>query len=202
LVGFNVASPKKPALSKLAYAMSGVDGTLPDTYGLSADELASVMIQWRERVAVAPLRSFDLDPQQNERKIAPVSGVIFGREARLDRRLFWYVIVGLLVAKFIVASVAMNWQNQFFSSLDTVIVVFIALVVGARFGDIGWPRWLGIVLVLVIMLAVPIVLMTVAGRPNVPGLGFALLLVLILVAGTRPSRSTHFALQNKPDQPI
>jgi hypothetical protein len=55
-----------------------------------------------------------------------------------------YAIAGLLVAEFSAASAAMNWNDQFFSSLDPAIVIFIALVAGARFGDMdcrdGWYR--------------------------------------------------------------
>jgi hypothetical protein len=49
MVGFKAASLKDRAASKLVRAVSGVDGTLPDTYGFSADELASLMTQWRDR---------------------------------------------------------------------------------------------------------------------------------------------------------
>lgn len=48
-VAFDVRSLAGRALAKLSVVISGHDGALPDTYGLSADDLARLMAQWREQ---------------------------------------------------------------------------------------------------------------------------------------------------------
>ena len=74
-----------------------------------------------------------------------------------------------------------------------------ALVVGARFVDIGWPRWLGVVLVLVIAIVLPIALIfaspMISTRPKnpldvVPDLAWiatVMQLTLQIVAGVKKS---------------
>ena len=41
---------------KLNRAISGFDGGISDTYGLSAYDLAALMTQWRERATATPQR--------------------------------------------------------------------------------------------------------------------------------------------------
>ena len=54
--------------------------------------------------------------------------------------------------------------------VDTPIVIALAFVVGGRFADGGWPRWLGIVLVFLIMFVLPLIILFAAdpqpGGPN------------------------------------
>jgi hypothetical protein len=50
---FDYIDAKDRAISKLATAIAGRNGALPDTYGFSADDLAYLMMRWRER-AMAP----------------------------------------------------------------------------------------------------------------------------------------------------
>jgi hypothetical protein len=53
MVVFDQQSTVNRTLSKLNVAIAGHNGSLPDTYGLSADTLARLMTLWRER-ALAP----------------------------------------------------------------------------------------------------------------------------------------------------
>jgi hypothetical protein len=53
LVVFNDIKTKDQAISNLNAAIAGRNGALPDTYGLSADDLARVMTRWRERASGA-----------------------------------------------------------------------------------------------------------------------------------------------------
>jgi hypothetical protein len=46
---FNLASAKSKMLGRLNVGLTGRNGAIPDTYGLSADDLANLMAQWRER---------------------------------------------------------------------------------------------------------------------------------------------------------
>ena len=46
---FDYIDAKDRAISKLATALAGRNGALPDTYGFSADDLACLMRRWRER---------------------------------------------------------------------------------------------------------------------------------------------------------
>lgn len=48
-VAYDDASVSTQPLAKLAAAMRLHTGTLPDTYGLSADHLAALIMKWRER---------------------------------------------------------------------------------------------------------------------------------------------------------
>ena len=46
---FNLASAKSQMLGQLNVGLTGRNGAIPDTYGMSADELAGLMTHWRER---------------------------------------------------------------------------------------------------------------------------------------------------------
>jgi hypothetical protein len=49
MVFFDDARARGKALGQLNVSMTGRNAAVPDTYGLSADDLASLMAQWRER---------------------------------------------------------------------------------------------------------------------------------------------------------
>ena len=71
----------------------------------------------------------------------------------LGRRPYWLIVAALIVLKVGVVAVIMSAPqtfSSFLSYVDTAIIIVLALVVGARFVDIGWPRWLGVILVLVV----------------------------------------------------
>lgn len=56
MVGFNFAPGARGLGSDTAQALSGRDGAVPDTYGLTVVELARLMEAWHERAASAPER--------------------------------------------------------------------------------------------------------------------------------------------------
>ena len=49
MVVFDDADAKGRALGKLNVSMVGRNSGVPDTYGMSAEDLAGLMAQWRER---------------------------------------------------------------------------------------------------------------------------------------------------------
>lgn len=51
VVGFDFSPGARPAGASLASSLAGVEGALPNTYGLSAAELATLLEQWRVRYA-------------------------------------------------------------------------------------------------------------------------------------------------------
>jgi uncharacterized membrane protein YhaH (DUF805 family) len=126
---------------------------------------------------------------------------LFSRSSQLNRKHFWIWIGCLVAAKLAVdVGLILSPELHFLSSVDTVMVIFIAVAIGARFRDIGWPRWLGIVLTLLIMLVLPLVLLfavlmqkggidTIDALPSYVGWSSTFcMIVLIVIAGTRPSR--------------
>jgi hypothetical protein len=93
----------------------------------------------------------------------------FGRLV-LRRRPFW-IYVAILMAFKIALVFVMSVAPQSFDYLkhaDTWLVMALAYVVGARFADVRWPRWLGITSVIVIALIFPFVLLVL--RPSSPNL--------------------------------
>jgi hypothetical protein len=50
-VGFDFAAGAEPPGSGIARTLAGVDGGLPNTYGLKAEELAELLNLWRETFA-------------------------------------------------------------------------------------------------------------------------------------------------------
>jgi len=129
----------------------------------------------------------------------------------LRRGPYWWLVAALIVLKIGVVMVMM-FAPQSFSVLryaDTAIIIVLAVVVGARFVDIGWPRWLGVILVLVIAIVFPIALifaspMISTRSPNpldkVPDLawvGTVMQLILLIVAGVKKSASGPEGISGK-----
>jgi hypothetical protein len=83
--------------------------------------------------------------------------------------------------------------------LDTTIAVCLAIVVGARFADIGWSRWLGFILVVLMMFVLPFALLFAAtavapGRNPVDAvpelwISTVALTVLLVLAGIKRGSS-------------
>jgi hypothetical protein len=127
---------------------------------------------------------------------------------RLDRPTFWQWAVCLVIAHIVLTLLAA--AGGAFGAVDSLAIIALALVVGARFRDIGWPVWIGPTLMLVTMLALPLVATGYAianhlGTPefltlmNAIGLlvGPANLLLLI-VAGSVPGT----AVANSTEAPV
>ena len=49
MVAYDNVNAARRAVARINVAIAGRNAALPDTYGLSADNLAAVMAQWRER---------------------------------------------------------------------------------------------------------------------------------------------------------
>jgi hypothetical protein len=114
----------------------------------------------------------------------------------MNRTQFGIWVVGLLALKFgavvvvYIAPDAVRWLQY----LDTPIAVVLAFVVGARFADAGWSRWLGFGLVVLIMVVFPIVLVfasmsriarasnPIDAMPAMMALATVALLALLIVA--------------------
>jgi len=73
---------------------------------------------------------------------------------RLDRSTFFLWAFCLVAAHIVLTLLTMKGAP--FGAVDSLAVVALALVVGARFRDIGWPVWIGVTFVLVTMLALPL----------------------------------------------
>jgi uncharacterized membrane protein YhaH (DUF805 family) len=128
---------------------------------------------------------------------------------RLNRLSFWLFVAAYFSIKIPLAqSVTANFEEpkNFVSVLDTWLVIVLAFAVGARLNDAGRNRNLGIGLTFLITVVLPLALLFgyLAVFPE-PGarvskeefldlfstinlVPFALLIALLIWAGTRPSR--------------
>lgn len=131
-------------------------------------------------------------------------------ELRLNRRLFWIYVAAYFAIKIPLAYYMMSYldsQQDFLKSLDTALAITLAIAVGARLNDAGRNRWIGIGAVFFIMLILPLasVFGYIAMFPKPGGASYsgpefmdlfvmfsgvsAILLILLLIwAGTRPSK--------------
>jgi hypothetical protein len=57
VVAYDNVKGARSALAKLNVAIAGHNAALPETYGLSAEELCAVMAQWRERALASQPRA-------------------------------------------------------------------------------------------------------------------------------------------------
>ena len=125
---------------------------------------------------------------------------------RLNRNWFWILVAVYFAIKLPVGHYAIFGSSRnLVESLDTPLVIALALVVGARLNDAGRNRWIGIGGTLLITMILPLVLLfgdlAVFGKP--PGatgskqefldlfsamglVSLALLAALLIWAGTRP----------------
>lgn len=101
----------------------------------------------------------------------------------LGRSHYWTwvaVLMALKLALVVVIEVEprlLSLTGSLTGYLETVLMVLLALVVGARFVDIGWSRWLGVALVALAVLLAPLALVFVA-PPSQPDSGMSLLEIL------------------------
>ena len=115
------------------------------------------------------------------------------------RRLFFWLLIAYLSAEKLGATVYdMYYHGHYTWIVQDIANVGMAGAVGARFLDIGWRRWLGIVSTLGIALAHPCVALAIAALSihaaflstmpwfaNVPAM---VLVVLFAVTGSMPSQ--------------
>ncbi len=91
----------------------------------------------------------------------------------LGRFRYW-IWVAVLMALKVALIVAIDFEPGFIplmGHLDTALMVMLSFVVGARFVDIGWSRWLGIALVALPVFVVPLVLLLASPKLPAPGSG-------------------------------
>jgi len=124
---------------------------------------------------------------------------------RLDRPSFWLWAVCLVIAHIVLS--LLTAKGVPLGAVDSLAVVGLALVVGARFRDIGWPVWIGVTFVLVTMLVLPLVAGFYAGASglsrsallelmNVIGLFTGPVnLVLLIVAGSVPGTAAAISTE-------
>jgi hypothetical protein len=76
-----------------------------------------------------------------------------GKCWRYPRKEYWIWVVALLLVKLCaIVAVQLNPNLLSFAGpVDAAIVGGLMWVVGGRFGDAGWPRWLGFGLVVLII---------------------------------------------------
>jgi hypothetical protein len=75
---------------------------------------------------------------------------------RLDRPTFWMWVVPLVLGHLLLTAVLVAGANGL-GAIDTVVIIWLAMVVAARFKDIGWPRWIAPIFMLGTMLLLPLV---------------------------------------------
>jgi hypothetical protein len=104
----------------------------------------------------------------------------FKMPERLDRETFWMYTVPLVIGHVVLALMAAHGSGL--AGADLVVVMWLALVVGSRFRDIGWRPWIGISFVLVTIVALPLVALVIAIAVN-PGRGLGVVSAIGLVTG-------------------
>lgn len=123
---------------------------------------------------------------------------------KFNRTQYWIgvaFILALKVAGYVWSVYAPEWAGTL-RSVDIALVVTLTMFVGARFADIGWPRWLGISLTLFFAIGLPIaaMFMTLKGQ-RLPrdtsdwgdlqiwlGLIVIVLLIFLVIAGVPKSK--------------
>lgn len=78
---------------------------------------------------------------------------------RVDRAAFWLWAVPIVFAHGLFAVAMVYNVHTPLGSVDTGLIVVLAIVLVGRFRDIGWPVWIGPAFLLGTMLVLPIVLL-------------------------------------------
>ena len=118
---------------------------------------------------------------------------------RLDRPTFWMWAVPIVLGHLVLTFLMVSGTASSLGSLDTGLIIFLAIALARRFRDIGWPAWIGPTILLVTMLGLPILVLGVAIMNNAGGqimqwlslygmIAGPLNLVLLIVAGSVPSK--------------
>jgi len=118
---------------------------------------------------------------------------------RLDRATYWMWAVPLVLAHVILAVMVANNVNSSLGSIDTGLIIGLAYVLVGRFRDIGWPVWIGPVILIGTMFVLPFVVFGVVAANKGGGRMMDWLslyslfsgpvnLILLIVAGSMPSK--------------
>jgi hypothetical protein len=98
---------------------------------------------------------------------------------RLDRQSFWIWLAVLFAAKVVTGNIALSQLglgHSIFADLDMLLLIGLAVVMGARFLDFGGRSWIGALLIIVPALLAsfaPIPYLIAIGSPNVSATEFA-----------------------------
>jgi hypothetical protein len=121
------------------------------------------------------------------------------RPLKKVRRLFFWIIIAYLSAEKLGATLYdLYYHGHYTWIVQDIASIGMAGAVGARFLDIGWQRWLGIVSTLGIALAQPCVALAItalglhaaflSSMPWFANLPAMVLVALFAVTGTMPSQ--------------
>lgn len=120
----------------------------------------------------------------------------------LGRRKFWAYVGIIFALKFgVVIALTMAPRSfPFLGHFETWLMLGLAFVVGARFADVRWPRWLGITLVILTTLVAPVALVLLQpprttpppanpldALPDLTWICSLALVVLLVVVGSKRS---------------
>ena len=120
---------------------------------------------------------------------------------RLNRSEFWMWAIPLLIAHVVLNAMASSGATGV-GSVDTLVIIWLAVRLAGRFYDIGWPAWIGPSFMIVTMLVLPLVALGYAIASHLPSPRFLELLngispivgianlLLIIFAGSVPGRPT------------
>ena len=125
------------------------------------------------------------------------------QKLKFSRRAYGFAVVALIILKVAGVVVVLSAPQTYaiLRHVDTAIMITLALVVGGRFADVGWPRWLGITLVLVVAIVVPIAIFFASPRipvrtgnpldvvPDLAWIGTVMQMILLIVAGVKRTSS-------------
>lgn len=118
---------------------------------------------------------------------------------KIDRAVFWQWAVPLLLVHLVLAFVFVAGANGT-GGIDTVVLLWLAAVLAARFKDIGWPAWIGASFLIVSMLLIPLAVAGYAIANKLPPAQFMALmnpvglvvgianLILLVIAGSVESK--------------
>ncbi len=117
----------------------------------------------------------------------------------LNRAAFWPWATCLVLGHILLTLATISGAKL--GALDSLVVIALALAVGARFRDIGWPQWTGVTFVVLTMLVGPLIVTAYAIANNLRPPQFMeamnvygwfsgpLNLALLIVAGSMPGRA-------------
>ncbi|HLH90368.1 MAG TPA: hypothetical protein VKX28_18100 [Xanthobacteraceae bacterium] len=118
---------------------------------------------------------------------------------RLDRPTYWMWAVPLVAGHVILGLMMMSGTATSLGSIDTGLIIGLAVVLAARFRDIGWPAWIGPTILIGTMFGLPFLVLGIAAANGTGSrmMGWLSLyglfsvpvnLILLIVAGSVPGK--------------
>src|ERR1700722_6394016 len=81
---------------------------------------------------------------------------------RLDRPTFWMWAVPIVLGHVVLTFLMVSRTASSLGSIDTGLIVLLALALARRFRDIGWPAWIGPTILIGTMLVLPFAVLGIA----------------------------------------